>query len=184
MDGNSADVDIVTSENGQRHEFHRHYHGHLTAKEREEVREAVRNARAEVHEAMKNVRPQIEHAMVELKAHRAELEKVRPEVERAMREARPQIEKAIAEARAAMAKAHLDVKVQEHVDRALQRAELRIEAHERHMDHDRVIMEHESGDHDRDMHGDHDRDMDGDHDSDDNENDSDNDKNDNDNSPR
>jgi beta-lactamase regulating signal transducer with metallopeptidase domain len=175
VDGNDADVDVVTSVNGQRHEFHHHYHGHLTAKEREEVREAVASARAEAHAAMAKARPQIEHAMAELKAHRAELEAVGPQVEAAMREAR-----------AALAKAHIDMKMQEHVDHALRKAEMRIEAHERHLDHNRVIEERDDHDGNREVResdhsGAHVQDREIDHDSDSDRDDNDNDS---DNSPR
>jgi beta-lactamase regulating signal transducer with metallopeptidase domain/vacuolar-type H+-ATPase subunit E/Vma4 len=185
MGGQDADVDIVTSKDGHRHEYHRHYH-HMTPEEREEVRQAVGNARQEVHDAMAKARPQIEHAMAELKAHQAEFEKIRPQIERAMREERPQIEKAMAEARAELAKAHLDAKLQAHLDRALQKAELRIEAHERDgMHRERIIEEHDDHDGNREVReSDHDAggahveerdtDHDSDNDQDDNDNDSDN----------
>lgn len=198
MDGNGADVDVVTTQNGQRHEFHRHYHGHLTAKEREEVREAVRNARVEVHEAMKNARPameraraEIERARPEIERARIEIERHRPEMDRAMLETKniqPTIDKAMAEAKVAIANAHLDAKSQARVNAAMKRAEADMQRAQIRMQHHWAMRVHDGDDtvveQRMDKDNDHDADMNGDADHDsDNDRDDDNDRPQNDNSP-
>jgi beta-lactamase regulating signal transducer with metallopeptidase domain len=83
------------------------------------------------------VQPEIGRAMAEVKANektikiiQEERPKMMAKFDKAMRDARPEIDRAIEEARAELAKAHMDVNIQESVDSALKRVEVRIEARE------------------------------------------------------
>jgi hypothetical protein len=110
-------------------------HMHLAVeKAKREAREAIRRARPEIERAVREAhvsedamhaveaaQPEIEHAVTEAM-------KARPQIEEAWANARPEVEKALANARAEIRKAHLDLKVEENVDDALKRAEIRIEA--------------------------------------------------------
>jgi hypothetical protein len=138
-----------------------HIHVHLDSRELQKLKHidmkhmhiAVERAKREAREAIRSARPEIERAVREahvsedamraVEAARPEIDravteamKARPQIDEAWDEARPEVEKALADARAELRKAHLDMKVEEKVDDALKRAEIRIEAGESR-DHDR-----------------------------------------------
>ena len=77
-------------------------------------------------QAMRDAKPQIDAAVAEMAKHRGE-------IEAAMAKVQPEIDAAMAKVRAEMAKQHIDVKIDEHVDSALRRAEIRIRAAEKHV---------------------------------------------------
>jgi hypothetical protein len=138
-----------------------HIHVHLDSRELQKLKHidlkhmhiAVERAKREAREALKMAKPEIERAVREahvsedamraMEAAQPEIEhavteamKARPQIDEAWAKARPEMEKALADARAELRKAHLDLKVEESVDDALKRAEMRIEAAESR-DHDR-----------------------------------------------
>ena len=71
--------------------------------------------------------------------------KHRGEIEAAMAKVQPEIDAAMAKVRAEMAKQHIDVKIDEHVNSALRRAEIRIRAAEKHVK-DRNSNQDDEGD--------------------------------------
>lgn len=121
------------------------------AKARPEIEKAMAQMRAS-EEAVRAARPQIERAQAEMARHRveidraeqamreakpqmdaalAEMAKHKGEIEAAMAKVQPEIDAAMAQVRAEMAKQHIDVKIDERVDSALRRAEIRIRASEK-----------------------------------------------------
>ena len=94
----------------------------------EEAREQARMAAEQMREHEGQLRIQMNEARTQ--ARLAENE-ARVQAREAVRAAGPQIEKAIEEARAELAKANIDVKVQEKIDRALQRVEAETHVHSR-----------------------------------------------------
>ena len=138
-----------------------HIHVHLDSRELQKLKHidmkhihiAIERAKREAREAIRQARPEIERAVREahvsedamraVEAAQPEIDravteamKARPEIDQAWAKARPEVGKALADARAELRKAHLDMKVQENVDDALMRAEIRIEAVESR-NHDR-----------------------------------------------
>jgi beta-lactamase regulating signal transducer with metallopeptidase domain len=118
-------------------------HVHIAVEQaKREAREAIRSARPEIERAVReahvseDAQRAVEAAQPEIDRAVTEAMKVRPQVDEAWAKARPEVEKAHADARAQIRKAHLDLKVEESVDDALKRAEIRIEAAESR-DHDR-----------------------------------------------
>jgi beta-lactamase regulating signal transducer with metallopeptidase domain len=107
----------------------------------QEVRTQMDEARVQARIAEEEARTQAaEDAREAERAVHAE----QPRIEYAVHVARPQIEAAIAEARAEIAKAHIDPKIQQKIDRALQRVVVRVDGHVRDIeDGDRhMIIEH------------------------------------------
>jgi beta-lactamase regulating signal transducer with metallopeptidase domain len=106
------------------------------------MRMEVARARREAHAAMARARPEIDKAVAAAKlgeqavrdaqpqidAAMAEVAKARPEIDGVMADVQPEIDRALAKVRADLAKEHVDMRIQEKVDAALQRAEIRIEA--------------------------------------------------------
>ena len=109
----------------------------------EKIRPEIEHAISEAHaseraeRAVRDAQPRIDRAMAEMAAHRAEMAQAmaevaahRAEIDKAFATVRPQIEDALAKVRDQLAKQHIDVQIQEHVDEALKRAEMRLEAEE------------------------------------------------------
>lgn len=101
---------------------------------REQARAAAEQARTQAAEAREQARAAEEEARAQAREAEQEARVQAREAERmarvyAVRDAEPQIEKAIAEARAEIAKAHIDAKIQEKIDRALQRVVVRVNSH-------------------------------------------------------
>jgi beta-lactamase regulating signal transducer with metallopeptidase domain len=100
------------------------------------VQMIVRKARLqeqEAQEAIARAQPEIEKAIAEAKVSEQAAQAARaaqPQIDEAWAKAGPEIDKALEQARVALAKANLDVKINEHVDRALRRVEIRIQAHD------------------------------------------------------
>ena len=97
---------------------------------------------AQAQEEIARVRPEIEKAIAEAKISEQAVKDAQPQIDEAWAKAGPEIDKALEQARVALAKANLDVKIQERVDQALKRVEIRIQARDgRHKndDHDVVI---------------------------------------------
>jgi hypothetical protein len=118
-------------------------------KARIEAREAIAKARPEIekarreaHEAMQKAKPEIDRAVAQVRlneqtirdvqpqidAAAAEIAKAQPEIEKALAAAQPEIDRALAQVHADLADGHLDVRIQERVDAALKRAEIKIKA--------------------------------------------------------
>ncbi|HTW33159.1 MAG TPA: M56 family metallopeptidase [Rhizomicrobium sp.] len=76
-------------------------------------------------QAMRDAKPQIDAAVAEMAKHKGE-------IEAAMAKVQPEIDAAMAKVREEMAKQHINVKIDERVDEALKRAEIRIRAAEKH----------------------------------------------------
>ena len=81
--------------------------------------------------ALAKVQPEIEKAIADAKISEKAAQAIRdaqPQIDEAWAKAGPEIDKALEQARVALAKANLDVKINERVDRALKRVEIRIQA--------------------------------------------------------
>ncbi len=154
-----GDVHVLTIDGKHVHLGHK-----LTAREREQIRIAVRQAGREARAALKQARPEIERALREAKISEKTLRAIKnaepeiraamdqamrnagPELDKALAKARPEVDRALAEAHAALANANIDVKVQAHIDRALKDAQRHIEASERHADEAGRDMERDAPD--------------------------------------
>jgi hypothetical protein len=98
------------------------------------VQMIVRKARLreqEAQEAIARAQPEIEKAIAEAKISELTAQAIRdaqPQIDEAWAKAGPEIDRALEQARVALAKANLDVKINERVDQALKRVEIRIQA--------------------------------------------------------
>lgn len=114
----------------------------LGSADRARIRTEIAKANRKAREAMAKARPEMERAMAEARAGEqairdaqpkidaamAEVAHAKPEIDRAMAEVQPEIDRALAKVRVELARQHLDARIQERVDTALQRAEIKIEA--------------------------------------------------------
>jgi hypothetical protein len=110
-----------------------------------EARSQVETARAQARVAENESRIQAREAEMQAREAERAIRAEKPRIEYAVRDAGPQIEKAIEDARAEIAKANIDVKVQEKIDRALQRVEVETRVREV-APVDPVVVTHADGD--------------------------------------
>lgn len=139
----ASEHEIIVFKNGHRSK--------LTAEERKQIRAEIEKAGREAHDALAKAKPEMDKAMIQLRIKEAELKDVQPqldaaiaqmkdhraEIEAALAKVKPEIDAALAKLQADLKKQHLDVHVEERIDAALKRAEIRIEAHDKG-DNDRV----------------------------------------------
>jgi len=111
-----------------------------------EIDAAVAQATHEAHEAIEKVRPEVARAVADAKISEHAMEAAReaePAIRAAMNEAmakydsrqvQMEVDRALAQARTEIARAHIDEKIEERVNRALDRAEHKLEARSHHGD--------------------------------------------------
>jgi beta-lactamase regulating signal transducer with metallopeptidase domain len=91
------------------------------------TRTEIVRARADAQRAIAAVQPEIERAMAQVRQSRIEIREAQPEIDAQIGAARPEIEKALAEARTALTRVS-DAKIRAQVDRALDRAQAKLDA--------------------------------------------------------
>jgi len=101
----------------------------------------VARAQQRAHEAIERAKPEMERAMAQLKDSEIRIEaskeamravrEAQPEIDAALQSVGPEVERALAKARDELAKAHIDMKVQESVDKALHDAQIKIDIREK-----------------------------------------------------
>ena len=126
-----------------------------------QINAAVTRATREAQEAMERAKPEIAQAIEDAKISEHAAEAVRaaePSIDAAMdqamakydsRKVRMQVDQALAQAREEIARAHIDAKIEDRVNKALERAERKLEARTHHADSDDDARDDESSDNDQ-----------------------------------
>jgi hypothetical protein len=144
-DPTNADVQV-------REEIHT-VNGHETRRVQMIIRKAKLREQ-EAQEAIARAQPEIEKAIAEAKVSEQAAQAARiaqPQIDEAWAKAGPEIDKALEQARVALAKANMDVKINERVDHALKRVEIRIQARDANRENsDQKVRSEESDSRDDD----------------------------------